>query len=190
MGYILERLLGRENRVRDKINVLRSKHDTNILPRFAVLCAGHVLSNFERVYPNDDRPRKAIESAEAYLTNPSALTAISLKPVAGISSIREGIYEQAATAGSAIERSLSSALDSLGAVETAVGSIDYNAANPESHAPMLLADLAYSTAVFAARSARHAAHNGKGPAAECAERSWQYRTLMNLINEGPEQHLF
>ena len=40
--------------------------------RFAVACARRVLPIFEQHYPNDDRPRKAIEAAEAWLEQPSA----------------------------------------------------------------------------------------------------------------------
>ena len=36
--------------------------------RFAVLCAESVLIHFESRYPDDNRPRKAIEAAKLYLT--------------------------------------------------------------------------------------------------------------------------
>ena len=38
--------------------------------RYAVFAAREVLPIFEIKYPNDNRPRKAIESAEAWLANP------------------------------------------------------------------------------------------------------------------------
>ncbi len=38
---------------------------------FAADCAEHVLSNFEAVYPDDLRPRAAIEAARAYALDPS-----------------------------------------------------------------------------------------------------------------------
>jgi len=38
--------------------------------RFAIFAAREVLPIFEIKYPNDNRPRKAIESAEAWLANP------------------------------------------------------------------------------------------------------------------------
>ncbi len=37
----------------------------------AIVCAEHVLSIFEKKYPNDNRPRKAIEAAQAWLLNPT-----------------------------------------------------------------------------------------------------------------------
>jgi hypothetical protein len=39
---------------------------------FAILCAESVLKYFENKYPNDNRPRKAIEAAKNYLKDPSA----------------------------------------------------------------------------------------------------------------------
>ena len=42
-----------------------------ICVRFAIACARRSLSNYEKKYPNDGRPRKAIEAAEAYLKDPS-----------------------------------------------------------------------------------------------------------------------
>jgi hypothetical protein len=37
---------------------------------FAIFCAESVLDLFEKKYPNDDRPRKAIEATKEYLKNP------------------------------------------------------------------------------------------------------------------------
>ena len=43
--------------------------------RLAVYAARQVLSIYEEEYPGDDRPRRAIEAAEAYLKDPSNKTA-------------------------------------------------------------------------------------------------------------------
>ena len=43
----------------------------SVLRRFAVECAGHVLSIFEKKYPDDLRPRRAVEAAESYLDDPT-----------------------------------------------------------------------------------------------------------------------
>jgi hypothetical protein len=40
--------------------------------KYAILCAEEVLPIFEKEYPDDDRPRKAIEAARAWLKNPSS----------------------------------------------------------------------------------------------------------------------
>jgi hypothetical protein len=39
--------------------------------QWAVLCAESVLSIYESKYPNDNRPRAAIEAAKAWMNNPS-----------------------------------------------------------------------------------------------------------------------
>jgi len=38
---------------------------------FAADCAEHVLANFESVFPDDDRPRKALDAARAFALDPS-----------------------------------------------------------------------------------------------------------------------
>jgi len=47
--------------MKEKLN-----HDQKALALWAAKCAGHVLSYFEKEYPEDDRPRKAIEAARAW----------------------------------------------------------------------------------------------------------------------------
>jgi hypothetical protein len=41
--------------------------DQRSLVRWAALCAEHVLPYFEREHPSDDRPRKSIEAARAWV---------------------------------------------------------------------------------------------------------------------------
>jgi hypothetical protein len=38
--------------------------------QYAIFAAEQVIDIFEKKYPNDDRPRKAIETAKTYLSNP------------------------------------------------------------------------------------------------------------------------
>ena len=45
--------------------------------RYAIFAAELALPNFEVAYPNDDRPRKAIEAAKEYLKHPSVTTSIA-----------------------------------------------------------------------------------------------------------------
>ena len=42
-----------------------------VIKRWAVECAKHVLPIYEKHYPNDNRPREAIDAAERYLADPS-----------------------------------------------------------------------------------------------------------------------
>jgi hypothetical protein len=44
-----------------------SKHDQSLLAVWAADCAEHVLPLFEKAYPNDGRPRKAIEACRAWV---------------------------------------------------------------------------------------------------------------------------
>ena len=44
-----------------------AKQDHRLLAVWASDCAEHVLLHFERFYPDDDRPRKAIEAARAWV---------------------------------------------------------------------------------------------------------------------------
>ena len=57
-NWMLARLLNKENKV-----------------RYAVYAAERVIKIYEDMFPDDDRPRKAIQAAKKYLKNPSQKTA-------------------------------------------------------------------------------------------------------------------
>ena len=46
-----------------------------ILVKFAIACANRVLIHYEKQYPNDNRPRKAIAAAQNYLLHPNQKSA-------------------------------------------------------------------------------------------------------------------
>jgi len=50
--------------------------------KYAVFAARQVLDIYEKKHPEDTAPRKAIEAAEAYLTNPTANTAYAARAAA------------------------------------------------------------------------------------------------------------
>ncbi|MGB4222665.1 MAG: putative immunity protein, partial [Syntrophorhabdus sp.] len=50
--------------------------------QFAVLCAESVLHIYENQYPDDNRPRKAIEAAQNYLKKPSNAAAYAANEAA------------------------------------------------------------------------------------------------------------
>ena len=56
----------------DKIWVLTRVMNREQKVAFAIKCGLSMLSVFEQQYPSDDRPRKALEAAEAWLANPTA----------------------------------------------------------------------------------------------------------------------
>ena len=47
-------------------NIDESEH--KLLANWAADCAAHVLAAFEDIYPDDDRPRKAVEAARAWVS--------------------------------------------------------------------------------------------------------------------------
>ena len=58
-----------------EMRIVKELPTKRIAVRFAIACARRALGRFEEKSPEDDRPRKAIEAAEAYLQNPSPETA-------------------------------------------------------------------------------------------------------------------
>ena len=56
-----------ETDVKKKIAKLVAKTDKEVLIRWAVDCAKRVLPYFEKEFPKDKRPRKALETARAWL---------------------------------------------------------------------------------------------------------------------------
>lgn len=54
-----------------KTNRLNKEHAVKI----AITCAEHVLFKFEEQYPENNKPKQAIEAAKRWLTNPSDITA-------------------------------------------------------------------------------------------------------------------
>ena len=56
--------------VASEMRLVRELDVKKILVPFSYLCARRTLGNFEKVFPKDDRPRKAIEAAEAYVKCP------------------------------------------------------------------------------------------------------------------------
>jgi len=53
--------------IKKEIAELTSKIDQRTLAIWATDCVGHVLSYFEKKYPKDNRPRKAVEAGRAWV---------------------------------------------------------------------------------------------------------------------------
>jgi len=115
---------------------------------WSLLCASSVLSNFESVYPDDKRPRLALEAAQNYLDNPSEETMILAGSAAGSASRAEAWAE----AGSAAESASRAAwAASRAEAWSAAGSATWSAAGSASRAAARAA--ARSAARLAAESA-------------------------------------
>jgi hypothetical protein len=65
-----------------KRTILKAFDATKLLQDFAIWCAEQVLPVFEDRYPNDDRPRRAIEAAKVAIENPSEENKMAAKAAA------------------------------------------------------------------------------------------------------------
>ena len=59
---------------KDKVWVVTKLFTRDQNVKWSLLCASKVLSIFESAYPNDKRPRQALEAAENFLNNPNEET--------------------------------------------------------------------------------------------------------------------
>jgi hypothetical protein len=114
--------------------------------QYAIFAAEQVLSIFESNYPEDSRPRKAIEAAQAHLDNPSVETAHAAHSAA------RAAYTAAHTAHSAADAAYAAA----NAADAAANAADAaaNAADAAAYAAYAVARAAYAVARAANAAAR------------------------------------
>jgi hypothetical protein len=72
---------------------------------YAIFAAEQVIHIYEKKYPNDDKPRKAIEAAKRYLKNPT----IKNKDASAAAAAYADAYADAASAADAYDASAASA---------------------------------------------------------------------------------
>jgi hypothetical protein len=125
---------------------LRKKVQT----QFAVLCAEAVLSVFEDLYPEDNRPRLAIEAAKACLVSASAAT------VSSASCAATAATHTATTVTSAASASAASASAAYAAIAASCAAHAAYAASCAAHAASCAATAANKAAVAAAKTAAEA----------------------------------
>ncbi|MDP2729632.1 MAG: Imm5 family immunity protein, partial [Dehalococcoidales bacterium] len=128
---------------------------------FACDCAERVLPVFEQQYPDEKRPRQAIEIARKFANGTAA--AVELRAAASATA--------SATASAA-----SAARDAAWAAAWAAWDAAWDAARAAAR------DAASATASAAARDARDAASAAAWDAASAAERDWQKARLIELLN--------
>ena len=128
-----------------------------VIQQFAIDCAWRVLHIFEERYPDDKRPRQAIEAARAYLKFPT----------------QENLAITAAAWAAAWDAASAAARD---AAWVATSAAAWDAASAAARDAASAAARAAASA--AARTAASAAARG---IASAAERKWQNRHLQNLI---------
>ena len=79
---------------------------------YAIFAAEQVISNYEKAYPGDDRPRKAIEAAREYLNHPTKKNKTAARSAAF--SARSAAFSAAFSARSAADSAAGSAAFSAG----------------------------------------------------------------------------
>jgi len=134
------------------------KSDHKTLAIWAADCAERVLPYFEEKYPEDNRPRKAIESCRTWArTGVFRMTDVRKTALAAHAAAREVKEDNAArSAARAAGQALATA-----------------------HVPTH----AIAAAIYAATSVRDAANSIDADIATTKERDWQYQHLLKLIEK-------
>ena len=137
---------------------LMKQPDHKTLAVWAIDCAERVLPYFEGKYPEDHRPRQAIEALQAWInTGVFKMTVIRKASLASHAAAREVGGDDAAR---------SAARAAGQAVATA-------------HAPRH----SYGSAVYAQQAIYRASNSSEADAAVAKERDWQYRHLLELAEK-------
>jgi hypothetical protein len=143
--------------------------DQFLLVTFAADCAERVLPEFEARYPDDRRPRLAIEVARAWVTCPSPET----RTAAAYAAADAAAYASAYAAYAAADAAAYAAYAAADAAAYASAYAAYAAADAAAYAS---ANANYASA-YAAAAANYASAN----AAASAERQWQADRLRGLF---------
>jgi hypothetical protein len=126
------------------------EQDHRSLVLWAADCAEHVLAHFEQKYPNDDRPRKAVDAGRAWARGEVALREARAAAFAAHAAAREANHPAARAAARAAGHAAATA----------------HVAGHAGHA-----------ARYAVTAATCAAVPTDAVAATAKERDWQYRRL-------------
>jgi hypothetical protein len=150
--------------------------DQRSLALWAAGCAGHVLRCFEEAYPQDDRPRNAVEAAHAWARDEIRVGEARFAAVAA--------HAAARAAGDAAARAAARAAGHAAGTAHMAGHVPHAAACAATAAG-LRADAATTAAAAAADAASAAAADDAAPtdpegataAARDAEHAWQVERL-------------
>ena len=189
---------------KDKVWALTRSHflDTKEKAvRFAVFCAEQCIEHFEKRFPDDKRPRGAIEAAKAWLQNPTAADAAARAADAADVAVRAARAADAAYAADAAD-----AVDAVDAARAAYAAdVAAYAADVAAYAAYAAdvavraayaadaaayaADVAVRAAARAADAAARAAADAADAAARAADaadaaRAAQVKFLIKLLTEG------
>ncbi|MDD1667209.1 MAG: hypothetical protein LUO96_01950 [Methanomicrobiales archaeon] len=137
---------------------LAGRCDHNILATWAADCAERVLPYFEEKYPEDDRPRKAIEAIRAW--------------------VRTGVFRMAD-----VRRTSLAAHAAARAVKEDDAARSAARAAGQAMATAHVPAHAVAAARYAATAVRDAASPPDAEGATTRERGWQYQHLLELMEE-------
>ena len=164
--------------------------------RLAIECAEHVLEHFEKKYPNDKRPRKAIEAARKWLEDPTASASASAAYAASAASASASAAYAAASAAASAAYAAASAAASASASAASASASAASAASSASAAwassgcAAYAADAsgcaayaadAYAASASAAYAAASAAWASSAYASRTSERKWQADKIRESI---------
>jgi len=137
---------------------LISKTDHKILAIWAADCAERVLPYFEEIYPEDTRPRKAIEACREWAcTGVFRMADVRYTSLAAHAAARDVQEDNAARSAA-----------------RAAGQ-----AMATTHVPAH----ALAAAIYAATAVRDAANSADADSAAIKEREWQYQRLLRLTEK-------
>jgi hypothetical protein len=142
----------------------------------AVRFAQEVLSIFEKEYASDDRPRKAIEAARAWIANPNEKTAYATNAAANAANAAYAAY--AANAANAANAAYAAANAAYAAANAAYAAA--NAAYATAYAANAAANATYAAHVAA--NAAYAANNYDQSIFDSHQRH-QLTTIVNVIRD-------
>ena len=159
----------------DKVWLASKVLPDNILHRFSIECAYSTLDNFESKFPNDLRPRKAIEAKQAWLNNEISDEELEEVRSASLSASYSALHSASSVNAASSASSASSAL--YLASHSAANSASYSAAFSAAFSA------SWSSSRLASHSAANSATNSANSANSATSRSQQYGLLINkLIN--------
>jgi len=157
--------------VASEMRLVKELPTKKIAVEFAIKCAKRCLKNFEKEYPEDKRPREAIEATKNWLKKPTKKNGSAARFAA------ESAWSaawSARSAGSAARSARSAAESAAMSAWSAAMSAAESARSARSAGS---AARSAGSAAWSARSARSAAES----AAMFAEKNWQGRILNKII---------
>ena len=154
------------------------------LPLFAVACAKRCLPRYEKKYPDDNCPRKAIEAAENYIRKPTTKNMVAAESAArsAARSTAESARSAARSTAESAQSAAWSAQSARSAAWSASRSTAQSAAQSAAESAAWSARSAAWSAAWSAQSAWSAAESA-AESARSTERRWQDRKLKEFLKE-------